>query len=455
MKYIIVICLLGVFSSSYAQKASKRDVKKFTKLIEQRDSVGASIYLSEHIELKENEVINAFFSLYGYQRLKMMFQENKTLRESVWRYIYREHRTELLKENVDELNRLYMSFQVCRDDIVSIASQLDYSDFLYGELNRIASLEIFSNNDALKKRIELVQSNALKTILDKDVVKMAQTLLHEKDTTLIPLVMEDIIRPQLPAFSLQELASVVPAFRGSVYYDEILYEYQNKLEGLLANPCYKLITSISLKLEKLLPQIQKSLGKDMAGLYNEFLGGIIGINSLKNNLFKKKENTNKTFINLWEKYNRQKYYSDLLNKEITSEIQNFIINRNTFLKYFIEEDFKSEITDFVITVKLKPNFKVMRNTVEENFSSVACDLGMGIGDLAVSSLFPPAAPYVTGFTIGWGLGDSIDEEEYFISNQTEYLYAQITVEIESYLNSVQALLRKENIEIITLIINEK
>lgn len=325
MKYIIVICLLGVFSSSYAQKASKRDVKKFTKLIEQRDSVGASIYLSEHIELKENEVINAFFSLYGYQRLKMMFQENKTLRESVWRYIYREHRAELLKENVDELNRLYVSFQVCRDDIVSIASQLDYSDFLYGELNRIASLEIFSNNDALKKRIELVQSNALKTILDKDVVKMAQTLLHEKDTTLIPLVMEDIIRPQLPAFSLQELASVVPAFRGSVYYDEILYEYQNKLEGLLANPCYKLITSISLKLEKLLPQIQKSLGKDMAGLYNEFLGGIIGINSLKNNLFKKKENTNKTFINLWEKYNRQKYYSDLLNKEITSEIQNFII----------------------------------------------------------------------------------------------------------------------------------
>lgn len=226
MKYIIVICLLGVFSSSYAQKASKRDVKKFTKLIEQRDSVGASIYLSEHIELKENEVINAFFSLYGYQRLKMIFQENKTLRESVWRYIYREHRTELLKENVDELNRLYMSFQVCRDDIVSIASQLDYSDFLYGELNRIASLEIFSNNDALKKRIELVQSNALKTILDEDVVKMAQTLLHEKDTTLIPLVMEDIIRPQLPAFSLQELASVVPAFRGSVYYDEVLYEYK-------------------------------------------------------------------------------------------------------------------------------------------------------------------------------------------------------------------------------------
>lgn len=189
----------------------------------------------------------------------------------------------------------------------------------------------------------------------------------------------------------------------------------------------------------------------MTDLFDEFLGGL---NSLKNNIFKRKENTNKTFTKLWGKYNRQKHYSNLLNKEITSEFQNFIVNRNTFLKYFIDKDIKSAITDSVIHIKLEPSFKVMRNTVEENFSSVACDFGINVGGMAVELLFPPAAPYLFGFQLGWGIGDSTDEEDYFINNQTEYLYAQISVEIEAYLNNVLDILQQENARIITLIINK-
>lgn len=452
MRYIIAIfILMGTSYSLYSREPSKKDIKKFTKLIEKQDTIGASDFLSKHIELKENEVINVFFSLYEYQRLKIMFQENEVLRESVWKYIYREHHTELLKESIDELNRLYMSFQVCQDDIVSVASQLNYSDFFYGELDKMAQLEIFSDNNILKKKIESMQSKKIEMVLSRDVIEIAHTILHEEDTTMIPFVVEEFILPQLPAFSLQELAYIVPSFQGSTYYEEVLFEYQNKLEDLLYIPCDELISCVSSKLEKLLPQIQISLNKDMTDLFDEFLGGL---NSLKNNIFKRKENTNKTFTKLWGKYNRQKHYSNLLNKEITSEFQNFIVNRNTFLKYFIDKDIKSAITDSVIHIKLEPSFRVMRNTVEENFSSVACDFGINVGGMAVELLFPPAAPYLFGFQLGWGIGDSTDEEDYFINNQTEYLYAQISVEIEAYLNNVLDILQQENARIITLIINK-
>lgn len=455
MKQIIIIICLSLFSSLYSQKISKKDIKRFTKLIERQDTVKASEFLLEHTELTNNEIINKYFSLYEYPNLKNMLQENEVLRDDIWKYIYKEHKTEVSKEYIDELNWLYKSYSICHDDIISIVSELNYADCSYGELNRMSELEIFSDNNILKKKIESAQSEKIKSILNNDIVKTAQTILNEEDTTIIPLIMEDIILPQLQVFTLQELASILPSFQESIYYEDILFEFENKLEDLLSSPCDELISSISSKLEDLIPKIKNSLKTDMTNLYDEFLGGTLGVNSLKNNLFKSKENTNKTFMNIWQKHNKQQYYSRILNKEITSELQNFITNRNTFLKYFIDKEFKSTISDSVITIKLKPNFKVMRNTVEENFSSVACDFGMNIGGIAATCLFPPANPFFFGFQLGWNIGDTINEKEYFINNQTDYLYAQIAMEINSYFNEIQNILQKENAEIISLIINKQ
>lgn len=446
---------MSIFSSLYSQDISKKDIKKFTKLIEQQDTVKASEFLLEHKELINNEIINNYFSLYKYTSLINMLHENEALRDDIWKYIYKEHKTEVSKECIDELNRLYKSYSTCHDDIISIVSELNFADFSYGELNRMSEFEIFSDNNTLKKEIESVQSEKIKSILKNDIVKTAQTILNEEDTTIIPFIMEDVILPQLQVFTLQELASILPSFQESIYYEDVLFEFKNKLEELLSTPCDELISSISSKLESLIPKIKNSLKTDMNSLYDEFLGGTLGINSLKNNLFKSKENTNKTFISIWQKHNKQQYYSHILNKEITSEFQNFIANRNTFLKFFIDKEFKSAISDSVIAIRLKPNFKVMRNTVEENFSSVACDFGMDIGGIAATCLFPPATPFFFGFQLGWNIGDTINEKEYFINNQTDYLYAQIAVEINSYFNEIQNILQKENAEIISLIINKQ
>lgn len=165
MRHIIIIICLSIFSSLYSQDISKKDIKKFTKLIEQQDTVKASEFLLENKELINNEIINNYFSLYKYTSLINMLHENEALRDDIWKYIYKEHKTEVSKECIDELNRLYKSYSTCHDDIISIVSELNFADFSYGELNRMSEFEIFSDNNTLKKEIESVQSEKIKSIL--------------------------------------------------------------------------------------------------------------------------------------------------------------------------------------------------------------------------------------------------------------------------------------------------
>ena len=225
---------------------------------------------------------------------------------------------------------------------------------------------------------------------------------------------------------IEEHKELLPYYIDTEYQNRIFSAYYNRIEQYLSDIRCEMIDSILNDVNR---SFDETLDKDIAAIYDEFLGGTLGWNNFKNNIFQTKEATNKKFLAIWKRQMASGRYSEKYNDYVRKWLSVYKKKRQTYLSQIGES---ADVPNIATDLEIAPNMEVMRNAVHNKTNRTYLSTAVDVVTLPLGGWGAIAAlAGATALDYGLDCTDTFkDPEQDFINNEykhvsnllTEHLY---------------------------------
>lgn len=222
-----------------------------------------------------------------------------------------------------------------------------------------------------------------------------------------------------------ELINVIPLtthkellgyYLNTDYYKAFTNSYLDRIDGSLSKLRYELIDSLLNDTDSI---FSGNVKNTISSIYEDFLGGTLGWNNIKNNVFRSQETTNKLFLQIWNNKISEQGFENKFKCCVDIRLKHYYQKYDS-LCFII--DYSKPVTRIDKSIKIYPNMDVMSFAVDKKLNRFYKNSAVETVGLITLPLggWAAVAAFAGEATMDFGL-DYIeqlkDPEKYFIESE--------------------------------------